>query len=205
MKLALIGSSVETVVTASLDGPTRLPTCVVAAPAMPSMGEVSLVKPRLTLAVSTAAVAAAIPASAASICALAVSTCAFAAATCAFMDCVGLRGVIEILLRDRLLLGERSVAILIQLRLALIRFGAGQLRLRLRPSRLGLGELRLGLRQLPLRLIDGRLERPGIDLKQQLALADEGAFGVVLREQIAGHLALMAAFTMPSSVPIHSR
>ena len=46
------------VVTALLEGPTRLPTCVAATPAIPSMGETRRVKPRFTVAVSRAAVAA---------------------------------------------------------------------------------------------------------------------------------------------------
>ena len=44
--------------------------------------------------------------------------------------------------------------------------------------------------ELPFGLIEHRLKRPRIDLKQQLSFLDERAFGVVLREQIAGHLRL---------------
>ena len=65
-----------------------------------------------------------------------------------------------------------------------------ELRLRLHQLGLGLRELRLGLRELSLGLIDGGLKRPRIDLEQQLALSDERAFGVILRQQIAGDLGL---------------
>lgn len=58
-----------------------------------------------------------------------------------------------------------------------------------------LSELRVGLIQLPLRLrelaahlIQRRLERPWIDLEQELAFPNEAAFGIRLADQIAGHL-----------------
>ncbi len=50
--------TVETIVSRPWAGPTRLPTCALASPAMPLMGEVILVKPRLRAAFSTAAFAA---------------------------------------------------------------------------------------------------------------------------------------------------
>ena len=55
-KYALIGSICDTVVS-SVEGPTRSPICAVAMAATPSMSEVTFVKPTLSCAVSTAAVA----------------------------------------------------------------------------------------------------------------------------------------------------
>ena len=157
---------------------------------MPSIGEMSLVKPRFTLAVSTAAAAAVTPASAASICALAVSTCALRRGHLRLQRLVGLPGVVQILLCDGLLLGQWNVAILVHLRLALVGFRARELRLCLNQSGSGLRQLCLGLRQLSDCLIGRGLQRPRVDLKQQLSFADEGTFGVVLREQVSGHLRL---------------
>ena len=99
---------------------------------------------------------------------MAVSTWAFAASTCALAAQIILRGVVQILLRDGLLLRERNVAVHIELRSALIRLALGELRFGLDQLRLGLRQLPVGLRKLPLRLIDRRLERPRIDLEQQL-------------------------------------
>ena len=67
VKFTLIGSTVETVVTGSLAGLTRLPNCVCATPAIPSIGEVSRVNSRLTFALSSVALAASTAAPAASI------------------------------------------------------------------------------------------------------------------------------------------
>ena len=47
-------------------------------------------------------------------------------------------GVVQVLLRNRLLLRQRNVALLVELRLALIRLGARELRLRLEQSGIGL-------------------------------------------------------------------
>ena len=54
----MIGLTVEIVVSESLFGLTRLPICARAIPAMPSIGEVILVKPRLSWAAATPAFAA---------------------------------------------------------------------------------------------------------------------------------------------------
>ena len=50
----------------------------------------------------------------------------------------------------------------------------------------GLAELCLGLRQLRLRLIEGRLQRPRIDLKEHVAFPDDGSFPVVLFDDVPG-------------------
>jgi len=71
-----MGSTVETVVMAPLDGLTKAPTCNCAIPGMPSIGETSRVNPKLMLAVSASALADATAAVDAMIWALAVSTAA---------------------------------------------------------------------------------------------------------------------------------
>ena len=82
-----MGSTVETVVSSSMDpGPTRLPICALAMPAMPSTGDMILVKPRSTWAFSTVAWAATIEACAASTDACAAPTAAWAALTAASVD-----------------------------------------------------------------------------------------------------------------------
>ena len=101
-----------------------------------------------------------------------------------------MRGVVEILLRDRLLLRERRVAIHIELSPALIGLRHRHLRFRLSQLRARLLQLALRLRELALRLVQRRLKRARIDLKQQLALSDEGAFGVGLLDEVAGDLGL---------------
>ena len=103
---------------------------------------------------------------------------------------VVLRGIVEILLRDRLLLRERRVAIDVKLDSPLV--GLRHRNLRFRLSQLGarLFQLALGLRQLSFRLFQRRLERPGVDLKQQLAALDESALGVFLLDQVTGDLSL---------------
>ena len=78
------------------------------------------------------------------------------------------------MLAGGLFLHERGVTVHVELSSALDRFGVR--------------ELRLGLRQLSFSLAQRRLKRPWIDLKEHLALLNEGAFLVGLGEQIAGHL-----------------
>ena len=101
---------------------------------------------------------------------------------------VVLRGVVEILLGDGLLLGERGVAVDVELNAALIGLRYGHLRFRLGKLRLRLLQLALSLRELALRLIQRCLEGPRIDLKQQLAFANEGALGIGLLNEVAGDL-----------------
>src|SRR5881409_3855842 len=137
---ALIGSTVETVVTGAPVGLTRLPICTCALPAIPAIGEVRCVNPRLTRAASTAACAASTAASAAWICAFAVSIC-----FCSIYLCLGgeivLHRVVEILLRNGLLLRQWDIAIDIELRTTLVG-------LRLQELRLSLNELRFRLPEL---------------------------------------------------------
>ena len=64
--------------------------------------------------------------------------------------------------RNRLLFGERNIAIYVELGLDLIR--------------LGLRELLLSIGELPFGLIQRRLESSRIDLKEQLSLLYKGAF-----------------------------
>ena len=71
-------------------------------------------------------------------------------------------GVIQILLADGFGLGQGSVFFYVQFALVLVRLRRSELRF-------SLNELRLCLRQLALGLIERRLERTGIDLKEQLA------------------------------------
>ncbi len=98
--------------------------------------------------------------------------------------------VIQILLGDGLLLRERGVTIDIELRPALIRFRHGYLSLRLQLLSARLLQLPLCLRQLSFRLIHDRLKRARIDLKEQLALLNEGTFFVRLLQKIARYLSL---------------
>ena len=93
---------------------------------------------------------------------------------------VVLIGVVDFLLRHRLLLCERGVAVGIELRAVLIRFGTAQIGTRLDQARLGLRELSVGLGKLAQGLIDGCLKRAGIDLKEHLVFPDEGALDVIL-------------------------
>ena len=134
---------------------------------------------------------------AAVICALAVSTWAVADCTCAFAAILFCGRVIQILLRDGLLLCERSVAVHIELRPALIGFRHGDLGLGLRQLSLRLLHLPLRLRQLTFGLIQHGLKGPRIDLKQQLALLDESALFVRLLEKIAGNLRLDVGVNEP--------
>jgi len=71
VKKTLIGSTVETVVSGALVVLIKFPTWACAMPAIPSMGEMMRVKPKLSSAVLTAALAF-------SICPFAVAMAAFA-------------------------------------------------------------------------------------------------------------------------------
>ncbi len=72
---------------------------------------------------------------------------------------------IELALRDCARFGQRRVALDIEA---------------------GLAELCLGLRQLRVRLIERRLQRPRIDLKEHVALPYDGTFPVVLFDDVPG-------------------
>jgi hypothetical protein len=78
-----MGSIVETVVSLSPPALTRLPICALAIPAIPAIGETIFVKPRLSSAVTTAALPAATAALADTMAAFPVSTFALAASTSA--------------------------------------------------------------------------------------------------------------------------
>ena len=106
----MIGSTCDTVVS-SVAGPTRSPICAVAMAATPSMSDVTFVNPRLSCAVSTAAVA---------------------DLHGGLRRQVGLDVVVELALRDGALLGERPVALEIALGLPELRLRLGELRSRLR-------------------------------------------------------------------------
>ena len=154
------------------------------------MGEMSRVNPRFSSAVSTVALAACTDACAAWICASRGFHLRFGGLHLRLGREIVLRGVVQVLLRDGLLLRERNVAVHIQLRSHLIGFGHRHLRLRLSELRIGLRQLSGGAGQLPFRLIQHCLERPRIDLKQKLPLFHERAFGVFLLQQVTGHLRL---------------
>ena len=84
---------------------------------------------------------------------------------------------------------ERNIAVLIELRFALVGFGARKLRLRLDQSGIGLRELRFGLRELSNGLILGGLQAAcGSISNSNWPFADERTFGVILLEQVAGDL-----------------
>src|ERR1700719_5136385 len=87
-----------------------------------------------------------------------------------------------------MLLGERGIAGFIELRLALVCFGACQLRFRLLILRLSLCQLAVRLGELSPRLVCRSLKWARVDLEKQLAFLDERAFRIVLREQVAGDL-----------------
>jgi hypothetical protein len=101
-----------------------------------------------------------------------------------------LRGVVHVLLGDGLLFRQWGVPVDIELGSYLIGFRYGQLCFGLREPCLGLRQLPVGLCELALALLDNGLERPRIDLKKQLPFLYEGAFRVVLLQQVAGHLSL---------------
>src|SRR5579862_6364781 len=84
-----------------------------------------------------------------------------------------LNRVIEILLGDSSLLGERRVAVFIELSLALNGLGARQLSLRLLVLRLRLCQLTVGLGKLPSGLVRRCLKRARIDPEEQLTLCDK--------------------------------
>ena len=99
-----------------------------------------------------------------------------------------MRGVVEILLGDRLLLRERRIAIYVELDAALIGFRYRNLRFRQSQLRARLFQLALRLCESSLRLVQRRLEWTGVDLKEQLAFADESALGIVLLDEVTGDL-----------------
>jgi hypothetical protein len=142
----LIGSTVETVVSSAVAlGLSRSPICALAIPAMPLIGEVIRVKPRLSLAVSSARGL--------------IEGCRAPTAPAG--------GVVQVLLADRVLLGQRLDA-----------------------RQVGRGRLVDGLpccARHPC-LIDGRLEGARVDLEQRLPLLDEVAFAVVLLDQVTRDL-----------------
>ena len=156
-----MGSSCETAVRTDC-GPTRLPTCVVACPATPVMRERTRVKPRLILAVSTAACA--------------VGDRGVCSGDVGFGLCGLLCLGVELALRDGVLRGEGCVAVYVNLREL-------QLRLSLTDGSLGLTELAFGLFQRG-------LEGTRVDLEEDLALLNDGALAVVLLEEVAGDLRL---------------
>ncbi len=84
--------------------------------------------------------------------------------------------VVELALRDGVLLGERGIAIDVNLREL-------KLRLSLTDGALGLADLSFGLLQCG-------LEGARVDLEEDLALLDDGALAVVLLDEIAGDLRL---------------
>ncbi len=95
----------------------------------------------------------------------------------------------------------RGVAVHVERGPALIGLGPGHVGLSLADQGVGLvhprfglfdlgpGLQNLGFRLLELgpRLVEGGLIGTGIDLEQQISLADEGAFLVVLAHEVAGH------------------
>ena len=99
-----------------------------------------------------------------------------------------LHGVVKILLGDRMLFSERGIAVFVELGLVLVRFGARQLRFGLLILRLSLLQLAVRLSKLSPRLVRRCLKGPRIDLEQQLALFDERAFRIVLREEVPSDL-----------------
>ena len=127
-------------------GPTRLPICTSAIPATPSTSEVTLVQPR------------------SSCCALHSRLCRFDGCLCREL---GLDFVIELGLRNGLLLSKRSIALYVERRSA-------QLGLRL-------GKIAFGA-------VKSRLEGSWVYLEQDLSFADSRSFFVVLADDVAGHL-----------------
>ena len=88
----------------------------------------------------------------------------------------GLLVVVKLRLGDGALFGERGVTLDVDLREAELR--------------LCLAELALGLPDLTLGLLEDGLEGAGIDLEEDLALLDGGAFLVELANEVAGDLRL---------------
>ena len=71
-----------------------------------------------------------------------------------------------------MLLHERGVAVFVELGSHLICLGQGNLCFGLQKLRLCLRQLSVGLRELPQRVIERRLKRARINLKEQLVLPD---------------------------------
>ena len=149
---------------ALLGGPTSSPTCVVAGPTMPSMGEMSWVKPvdpggidrgrgRCTAASRGLDLG------------LGRLHPGLGRRRPAPCSQIGLGGVIEVLLGDGLLFGERDVTVLIELGFVLIRFGLESCASDW--TRLGLGGCALACASCPWDCSRG-LKGPRIDLEQQL-------------------------------------
>ena len=124
-----MGSSVDTVVSVPLFGPTRSPTCAVAMAAIPSIGDRMVVKPRLRVAVATTALAASTAALAATIAALATSIAALAAATCAFAARLFWTALSRSWVVMACGLRQWDIAVHIELGLALVRLGLRELAL----------------------------------------------------------------------------
>src|SRR4030095_10764116 len=93
---------------------------------------------------------------------------------------IGLDGIIQFLLGDGIFLCQRGVAIHVELGLALIRVGPQDLRVSLRKLTISLSKLTFSFSQSRSGLIECRLERTRINLKQQLPFSDERAFRVML-------------------------
>src|SRR5579863_1458713 len=123
---------VETVVITPLAGLTSAPTCSCAIPGIPSIGDVILVNPRgLDRGFARLHVGGCR-------CDLSLGCLdlSFGSLELSLRGHVVLRGVVEILLGDGLLLRQRCIAFYVKLSTALIRFRHGHLRF-------GLGKLRL--------------------------------------------------------------
>ena len=146
-----MGFTCETVVS-TVVGLTRLPIWMLAIPAMPSMSERTLVNPRLSWAVSTAASLDSMPA-------VEVFTCASACALVeyryptGFARCAGRR--------------QRSIPFHVDL-------SEPKLSLRLRQLAACLGDLTFGL-------IENSLEGPRVDFEQDVVFVNERTFAVVCR------------------------
>ena len=109
--------------------------------------------------------------------------------------------VVQLLLADGAILGQGCVAVDVERGPALIGLSPGHVGLSLADQGVGLvhprfglfdlgpGLQNLGFRLLELgpRLVEGGLIGTGIDLEQQISLADEGAFLVVLAHEVTGH------------------
>src|SRR6185369_14858393 len=101
---------------------------------------------------------------------------------------VVLGSVIEFLLGDGLLFGERPVTIYVELGPTLIRLGYRKLGLGLNQLRLRLCQLAIRLGHLSLCLVQGSLEGARIDLEEQLPLVNEGPLRVGLLQKVTGDL-----------------
>ena len=113
-----------------------------AIPATPLIGEVTLVQPEIQRRLLDSGLG---------------------GSTAARLACVLLHGVVELLLADGAFLGERRVAVDVELRLVL---------------------RRLRLCQVALRLLELSLKLARIDLEEQRVLGDDVALLVVLREDV---------------------